>query len=392
MQIVVNKDLSIYKVDPENVYQGSANADFLSVFAPFSIRNYTSVLLYIELPSGKLLEPRAAFAATVTEDGVGVWSMPIDAEMTETAGEVKCQLAFIGTDSVNTTDTFTITVGLGVAPFPPSTPSYDVYQQILAYLSALAGGGASGGGGGGVPVVIVQTTGTSTTAVMSQKAVTDEIDALKRKDVLQDQAIKDIRVSGSSFPTYNSTGRRTLVFYKLDGSGSLEVPLDQGGGGGGGASDPTVYMLSDSNPNFIIHDQGDGIYKARVLIYTAVPVCASSLEDYYYCTNMLTVLLENGMTLNKVCISNNLLHSNGSIYNNGIHKYHWDIDLPLPLGDEMTFGYNDTGYYLRPNLMSGSPHVSTYWSSDWYVEMELDVNQGLLIIKAYQCKRITGIS
>lgn len=387
MQIVVNKDLSIYKVDPENVYQGSANADFLSVFAPFSIKNYASVLLYIELPSGELLEPRAAFAATVTEDGVGVWSMPIDAEMTETAGEVKCQLAFIGTDSVNTTDTFTITVELGVAPFPPSTPSYDVYQQILAYLSALSGGGASGGGGG-VPVVIVQGTGTSTTAVMSQNAVTNELTSIKSKNINQDHAITTINRAATAMPQYDSVNK-TLTFRRLDGEEVLEVPLNQGGGGG--ATEPPIEELGEGD-TFIIHDQGNGIYKARVLIYTYVPICASSLEHYYYCTNMLVTLQENGMTLNKVCISNNLLHSNGSIYNTGIQKYHDDINLPLPLGDEMTFGHNDTGYYLRPNLLSGSPHVGTYWSSDWYVEMELDVNQGILLINAFQCERITGIS
>ena len=44
-------------------------------------------------------------------------------------------------------------------------------EQYLAYIAE----NGSGGGGGGTSITVVQTTGSSTTDVMSQKAVTDII-------------------------------------------------------------------------------------------------------------------------------------------------------------------------------------------------------------------------
>jgi hypothetical protein len=146
MQIVVNKDFSILAVEPSNVYQGSSNANSLSIFAPFSVSAYASVLLYFELPNGEVLKPYVAFATEQMPNGIGLWSTLLDGNITKYAGEVKCQLEFVGATTVGgesapinaRTDTFTINVLEGIAPELPETPSQDIYNQILegiAYLS-----------------------------------------------------------------------------------------------------------------------------------------------------------------------------------------------------------------------------------------------------------------
>lgn len=55
----------------------------------------------------------------------------------------------------------------------PADPPEDVYNQIMELLSN------GGGGGGAVNIDIEQTTGNSETAVMSQKATTEELDGIK---------------------------------------------------------------------------------------------------------------------------------------------------------------------------------------------------------------------
>lgn len=144
MQIVVNKDLSIAVVEPEEINQGSSNADFLSIFAPFSVKNYTSLLVYFELPNGEVLKPRVAFATATMPNGIGVWSMALDAKVAEQAGEVKCQLGFVGGVDASTekitekrTARFNITVSPGINPELPETPTYDIYKDILSNMSTV---------------------------------------------------------------------------------------------------------------------------------------------------------------------------------------------------------------------------------------------------------------
>ena len=145
MQIVINKDLSIAGIEPAEVNRGSSNADFLSIFAPFSTKNFKSVLIYFELPNGERLKPSAAFAyANTDESGIGLWSMPIDARLTELPGKVKCQLEFIGPPEAyngepikKRTNEFYITVRDGIVPELPDTPTSDIYNKILLYLSTL---------------------------------------------------------------------------------------------------------------------------------------------------------------------------------------------------------------------------------------------------------------
>lgn len=395
MQIVVNKDLSISVVEPSNVYQGGANADFLSVFAPFSITNYASVLLYATLPNGEAMTPRAAFATTVTPDGIGVWSMPIDSELTQYAGEIICQLAFMGAENagngeatVKTTDEFTINVLSGQAPFPPDVPSYDVYQSILAYLASIASGAGEGGGGGGV--VIVQNTGNNPSVVMSQKAVTDALNTLgDNLSTDTTNKVNAVKAEAVGVPTYDATSRQ-LVFETLDGTDGLTVTLPEGSGGGGAFDvpleilDDTDYSGSESFELVQISDT-PRVYKARVLMYTQVYNCINDLSVYYYISNLGSLLNTHGITLERVSVSNNLLHSRSSMYNSS-----FDSPIPLPLGDEITFGQNGTGYYIRPTIIGGVNTYQNSWVSDWYVELELDIVNRLLLINAFQCDKKIG--
>ena len=397
MQIVVNKDLSISVVEPSNVYQGGANADFLSVFAPFSITNYASVLLYATLPNGEAMTPRAAFATTVTPDGIGVWSMPIDSELAQYAGAIVCQLAFMGAENagngeatVKTTDEFTINVLSGQAPFPPDVPSYDVYQAILAYLASIASGAGEGGGGGG-GVVIVQNTGNNPSVVMSQKAVTDALNTLgDNLSTDSTNKVNAVKAEAVGVPTYDATSRQ-LVFETLDGTDGLTVTLPEGGGGGGGVVDVPVEVIdlalgSNSDTFDLVQvNNYPRIYKARVLMLTQVNNCIDDIAAYYYINNLGSLLNTHGITLDRVSVSNNLLHSRASMYNSS-----FDSPIPLPLGDEITFGQNATGYYIKPIIIGGVNTYQNSWVSDWYVELELDIVNRLLLINAFQCDKKIG--
>lgn len=143
MQIILNKDMSIAAIEPTKVYQGSANASYISIFAPFSVGTYGAVKLYFELPSGEVLESQTAFPIPGNEQPFGAWSAPIDSRVTALPGTVKLALCLVGqTDDgditeLNTSEAIDFEVIRGVIPVLPEQPTNDVYEKILAAYSAL---------------------------------------------------------------------------------------------------------------------------------------------------------------------------------------------------------------------------------------------------------------
>lgn len=139
MQIIVNKDLSISAIEPQIVYQGSTNAAYISVFAPFSVSSYGAIELYFELPSGEVLKPYTAFGVPQEGTPFGVWSAPIDDRVTQMPGYVSVSMCFIGqTEQFDngvklntrlTTEAARFRVEKGIIPSLPPVPMR-IYTKI----------------------------------------------------------------------------------------------------------------------------------------------------------------------------------------------------------------------------------------------------------------------
>lgn len=137
MQIVINKDFSVAQLVPSMVFQNSANASYLDIFAPFNVREYASVGVNIELPNGEYLSQTLAFPAPGQPYDYGLWTVPLSAQITALQGVVRFSLVFNGANETATTGIAELTVRRTAVPVLPSAPSSDVYQQILTQLSAL---------------------------------------------------------------------------------------------------------------------------------------------------------------------------------------------------------------------------------------------------------------
>lgn len=137
MQIVINKDFSVAQLVPSMVFQNSVNASYLDIFAPFNVREYASVGVNIELPSGEYVEQTLAFPAPGQPYDYGLWTTPLDAKITALQGVVRFSLVFNGANETATTGIAELNVRRTAVPVLPSAPASDVYQQILTQLSAL---------------------------------------------------------------------------------------------------------------------------------------------------------------------------------------------------------------------------------------------------------------
>lgn len=235
--------------------------------------------------------------------------------------------------------------------------SCEITEERVQELIGEALKGISGGSG----VNIVQETGTSETDVMSQKATTDAI-KYSLPSFGTDPVDGSLIISGGN---YNFT------YFPSGGSGSS---------GGGVESLPLTKLTSDS---FTLQEISSGVYGARLLIYSNTPTCVSEINNYYYCTNFASLV--SGISYVNVSLNNSYVHSKTNVY----AGYNLATEHPIPTGQTMQWGKNNTGYYLRPNFLEYY-EANYYYNGDcdWYVELELNINMQQLIIKAYQCERI----
>ena len=137
MQVVLNKDFSILKIEPSSVYQGSHNASFIQVFAPFSVVNYSALSLNIRLPNGRDLSPVPIFATPQQPEGFGVWSTPLSSDVTEFPGKVTFSFSAYsnngnGDIEKNQSEAGTFEILETPVGDLPDTPNVDVYGEILA--------------------------------------------------------------------------------------------------------------------------------------------------------------------------------------------------------------------------------------------------------------------
>lgn len=137
MQIIVDKGFNIKMVEPSTVGQGSVNGAVISVFAPFSVTQYSAVNLWVRLPNGRVLQPIPAFPIPSENIGFGAWSVPVGGELTEIPGTVTIQLEFVSSNATPTTNSATFTVSEGVRPVLPDVPDQNTYNDLIEYIGTL---------------------------------------------------------------------------------------------------------------------------------------------------------------------------------------------------------------------------------------------------------------
>lgn len=151
-------DGTIIKSLPSPVYQGSANSNTIYLVAPFA--SNMSVTVRFQLPNGvwttpylmknglvpNAMTPQGAIASpdgAIVDKDTGktyaVWTYALPSEITAYYGTVTVQFFFYAAQAgvVTASSATSFTVGRGVPPILPDTPTEDIYEEILSNLSAL---------------------------------------------------------------------------------------------------------------------------------------------------------------------------------------------------------------------------------------------------------------
>ena len=142
MILFINNAGTITNSLPEEVYQGSANANSIYVVAPFA-HNLTATVAY-RLPNGIVTSPQnLRYTGEIegfTDDKGNTfygWECSLPNDVTSYYGPVMAQITFYATGRTLCTAAFTFTVARGVVADLPDTPTDDVYDQILETISQI---------------------------------------------------------------------------------------------------------------------------------------------------------------------------------------------------------------------------------------------------------------
>ncbi len=150
MQFFIDSQGTVVNLISSPVYQGSTNACELVLVAPLSASNVIETRF--KLPNGIATEPylMTLQPQPMLIDGktFNIWRVLLDGTITEYMGSVTVQfVAYQSGYNTNNGNTYnpialtsyssTFNVGAGVTPAMPSTPTNDIYQRILTYLSQL---------------------------------------------------------------------------------------------------------------------------------------------------------------------------------------------------------------------------------------------------------------
>ena len=267
---------------PERVFQGSNLASTIYFVAPF--QKDSQITVNFVLPNGEVFPAAGAELLNLTKakelngvqdvNGVNfcVWEIGITNNVTAYSGKVTAQFRVYNAEQIIATYSVDFTVERGVAPDLPKPPTDDIYQQILNNLATvdaskqdelisgkniktLAGqdilgagniplktvNGQSVVGDGDIEIegtTVLDGTGNSTTQAMSQKAVTDSLNALEAK--LNENIIKNPDY------TYIVVNATSLDFSNL----ATKVEVDWGDGttgsqGYGGSANNIIHTYTD---------------------------------------------------------------------------------------------------------------------------------------------------
>ena len=140
-----DSDGNLFRSVPENVYQGSNNANKLYVVAPFA--NSATVSVAFRLPNGKNTSPALLTLTPATgelqglidsynQEGLCVWALNIPNWVTNFAGNVTAQFYIMGGGNLLATASAQFPVLQGVSP---SVPADADLQSVLDAFTALLG-------------------------------------------------------------------------------------------------------------------------------------------------------------------------------------------------------------------------------------------------------------
>ncbi len=145
MIFFIANDGTVIKSVPSPVYQGSANSNDVIIVAPFAANLNVSVAF--KLPNGVYM---GRFPMTKLNELDGVingrtgkpyscWQFSMPNDITRYYGTVTAQFFFYSAHNgaITASSSVSFVVGQGVPPILPDTPSEDVYDLILANISAL---------------------------------------------------------------------------------------------------------------------------------------------------------------------------------------------------------------------------------------------------------------
>lgn len=199
-------------------------------------------------------------------------------------------------------------------------------------------------------------------ATYSAAYINSAIDNVEQKKINKTDIVNNLTSSDSTKPLSAAQGK--VLKGMVDNlSGSLPV-----------------QELNYGYDYFEFQKVSDGVYKAIVLLHFDGMYCVSSFPYSHRCSNWTTVL--GSSALPKVVVNNMPLHSTGSSYNTDISSYK---SLPLPIGSEIKWNQNRYLAELEP-VTFGNDYLYRIESHYWYIELEYDKNQNILIIKAFQGK------
>lgn len=148
MIFFVGNDGTIFNNRSAPVYQGSAEANDIYLYAPFAAN--LSVSIAFILPNKAITQP-ALMTATgqlgsgenavvnaATNNPLAGWKYTLPNNITEYYGDVTAQFFFYtATNKLLGTSSTTFRVGRGVPAELPAEPSEDIYTQILSAISAI---------------------------------------------------------------------------------------------------------------------------------------------------------------------------------------------------------------------------------------------------------------
>lgn len=148
MIFFVGNDGTIFNNQSAPVYQGSAEANDIYLYAPFAANLSVSVAFI--LPNKAITQP-AYMTATgqlgsgdnavvnaATNNPLAGWKYTLPNNITEYYGDVTAQFFFYtATNKLLGTSSTTFRVGRGVPAELPAEPSEDIYTQILSAISAI---------------------------------------------------------------------------------------------------------------------------------------------------------------------------------------------------------------------------------------------------------------
>ena len=143
MQFFIDPKGTTVNLISDPVYEGSTNANELVLVAPISSANQVTVTFM--LPIGiSTTERLLTLQNSMSIDGVhyNVWRCLLDGTITEYAGTVRVQFSIYQGSGQNipiilNTYASSFVVSRGITPQLPVTPTPNIYENILQYLSSL---------------------------------------------------------------------------------------------------------------------------------------------------------------------------------------------------------------------------------------------------------------